>query len=46
MVRVSGTPGAVVVDEPKLDRMSLRTTPEAVRTFETVPLIELEPSEG
>src|SRR6476620_6061996 len=28
---VSGTPAAVVVEEPKLDRMSVRTTPLRVR---------------
>src|SRR4051794_39687410 len=30
---VRGTPAAVVVDDPKLDRMSRRTTPLSVRTF-------------
>src|SRR3954470_16987343 len=37
---VSGTPSATVVDVPKLDRMSLRTTPAWVRTsgpFEPSP---------
>jgi hypothetical protein len=29
---VSGTPSAVVVDEPKLERMSLRTMPESSST--------------
>ncbi|MEK6438808.1 hypothetical protein [Pseudonocardia sp. T1-2H] len=40
-VIVSGTPSAVVVDEPKLDRMSRRTTPASSRTFGP-----LEPSAG
>src|SRR3954470_11674766 len=38
---VSGTPSAAVVDVPKLDRMSLRTTPLCVRTSGP-----LEPSPG
>ena len=38
---VSGTPAAVVVDEPKLDRMSLRTMPESSST-----LTPLDPSAG
>ena len=38
---VSGTPAAVVVDEPKLDRMSDRTIPESSRT-----LTPLDPSPG
>ncbi len=40
-VIVVGTPCAVVVDEPKLDRMSLRTIPLAVSTF-----TPFEPSPG
>jgi hypothetical protein len=43
---VSNTPEAVVVDEIKLERMSLRTTPLAVRTFEVEPLDVLVPSAG
>ena len=38
---VSGTPAAVVVEEPKLDRMSERTMPESSRT-----LTPLDPSAG
>ena len=38
---VSGTPSAVVVDEPKLERMSLRTMPESSST-----LGPFEPSPG
>jgi hypothetical protein len=37
---VSGTPAAVVDEDPKLDRMSLRTTPLSFRTsgpFEPSP---------
>jgi len=30
---VSGIPSATVVDDPKLERMSLRTTPLSARTF-------------
>ncbi|MFC7656896.1 hypothetical protein ACFQV8_11115 [Pseudonocardia benzenivorans] len=37
----SGTPCAVVVEEPKLDRMSLRTMPTSSRTFGP-----LDPSAG
>jgi hypothetical protein len=36
----------VVVDDPKLLRMSLRTTPLSDRMFETLPLTEFEPSDG
>jgi hypothetical protein len=45
-VRVSCTPGAVLVEVPKLVRMSLRTTPLAVSTLEITPLTLLEPSLG
>ncbi|SDY52861.1 hypothetical protein SAMN05661080_03760 [Modestobacter sp. DSM 44400] len=38
---VSGTPSAVVVELPKLERMSLRTMPLSVSTFGP-----LEPSPG
>jgi hypothetical protein len=38
---VNGTPAAVVADDPKLDRMSLRTMPESSSTFGP-----LEPSAG
>ena len=41
MVMVSGTPAALVVEEPKLDVMSLRTTPLSVST-----LAPFEPSPG
>ena len=37
----SGTPAAVTVEDPRLDRMSLRTIPESSRT--STPL---EPSPG
>jgi hypothetical protein len=37
----SGTPSAVVVEEPKLERMSLRTMPESSST-----LGPLDPSPG
>lgn len=40
-VRVSGTPSAFVVEVPKLDEISCRTTPEASSTFGP-----LEPSPG
>jgi hypothetical protein len=46
MVNVTGTPGAVVVEPMKLDRMSLRVTPETVRTFEVAPDEVLVPSAG
>src|SRR5882762_6502146 len=46
MVSCSGTPGAVVVDDPKLLRMSLRTMPLSDRTLETLPLTEFDPSDG
>jgi len=46
MVSVSGTPGAVVVELPKLLVISLRTMPLEERTLLTVPLTEFEPSEG
>src|SRR5260370_35138237 len=46
MVSVSGTPAASVVDEPKLERISLRTIPLAVRMSLTTPLTEFVPSEG
>jgi len=36
----------VVVDEPKLLRMSLRTTPLCVSTFDTMPFTVFEPSDG
>lgn len=39
--RVIGTPAAVAEPLPKLDRMSLRTTPDSVSTF-----APLEPSPG
>jgi hypothetical protein len=45
-VSVSGTPGAAVVELPKLLRMSLRTTPLSVSTFDTTPLTVFEPSLG
>jgi hypothetical protein len=45
-VNVKGTPGAVVVELPKLLRISLRTTPLCVRMFETIPFTVFEPSEG
>ena len=38
---VSGTPSATVVDEPKLERMSLRTMPESSST-----LMPFDPSPG
>ncbi len=38
---MSGTPSATVVDEPKLERMSLRTMPESSSTF-----TPFEPSPG
>jgi hypothetical protein len=38
---VNGTPCIVVVDEPKLERMSLRTIPESSSTLTT-----LEPENG
>jgi hypothetical protein len=38
---VSGTPCATVADEPKLERMSLRTMPESSSTF-----TPFEPSPG
>ena len=41
MVSLSGTPRAFVVEEPKLEVMSLRTTPLSVNT-----LAPLEPSPG
>jgi len=41
MVIRSGTPSALVVEEPKLLVMSLRTTPLSVRTF-----APLDPSPG
>jgi hypothetical protein len=43
MVSVSGSPGAVVVELPKLLRMSLRTIPLEVRMLLVLPLAELEP---
>src|SRR6266700_3981886 len=46
IVSVSGTPAASVVDEPKLERISLRTIPLAVRMSLTTPLTEFVPSEG
>lgn len=46
MVSCTGSPGAVVVELPKLLRMSLRTTPLAVRMLLTEPFTEFEPSEG
>ena len=46
MVRLTGKPGAVVVEVPKLVRMSLRTMPLEVRMLLTLPLAELEPSDG
>ena len=46
MVSVRGTPGAVVVELPKLLRISLRTTPLADRMLLTVPFTEFEPSDG
>jgi len=46
MVNVKGTPGAVVVELPKLLRMSLRTIPLEDKTLLTDPLTEFEPSEG
>lgn len=46
MVSVTGRPGAVVVELPKLLRISLRTMPLEVRMLLTLPLAELEPSEG
>jgi hypothetical protein len=45
-VSVSGTPGATVVELPKLLRISLRTTPLSASTFDTWPLMVLEPSDG
>ena len=46
MVSTSGTPGAVVVELPKLLRISLRTTPLEVSTLLTEPFTEFDPSEG
>jgi len=46
IVRVSGNPGAVVVELPKLLRISLRTIPLEVRMLLVLPLAELDPSEG
>ena len=46
MVRTRGTPGAVVVELPKLLRISLRTIPLDDRMLLTVPLTEFEPSAG
>lgn len=36
----------MVLELPKLERMSLRTMPLAVNTFETLPFAELVPSLG
>jgi len=46
MVSTTGTPEAVVVELPKLLRISLRAIPLEDRTLLTVPLTEFEPSEG
>jgi hypothetical protein len=46
MVSTTGTPAAVVVDAPKLERMSLRTIPLWFRTLTMLPLTELVPSAG
>jgi hypothetical protein len=46
MVSVSGSPGAVVVELPKLLRISLRTIPLELRMLLTLPFAEFEPSEG
>ena len=46
MVRLMGKPGAVVVELPKLLRISLLTMPLEVRMSLTLPLAELEPSDG
>src|SRR5262245_7087414 len=43
---VNGTPGALLVEMPKLLRMSLRTTPLCSSTLERLPLALLLPSEG
>jgi hypothetical protein len=45
-VIVSSTPCAVVVEEMKLERMSLRTTPLCVSTLDVDPLEVLVPSAG
>jgi len=46
MVSVRGSPGAVVVEVPKLLRISLRTMPLAVSMLLVLPLAVFEPSEG
>jgi hypothetical protein len=46
MVSSRGNPGAVVVELPKLLRISLLTTPLWVRMLLTEPLTEFEPSAG
>jgi hypothetical protein len=46
MVKVTGTPGAVVVEPMKLERMSLRVTPLTVSTFDETPEEVLVPSAG
>ena len=45
-VTVSGTPAAVPLIVPKLERMSLRTMPLCVSTLTTPLLLELVPSPG
>lgn len=46
IVSVITTPAAVDVDDTKLDRMSLRTALDRVRTLEVAPLDVLVPSAG
>src|SRR5882757_7151852 len=46
MVSASGTPAASVVEEPKLERISLRTMPLTVRMSLTTPFTEFVPSDG
>jgi hypothetical protein len=46
MVSARGTPSAVVVELPKLLRMSLLTTPLEDRMLLTEPFTEFDPSEG
>jgi hypothetical protein len=46
MVSVMVTPAAVPLEDPKLDRMSVRTMPLSSSTLTTLPLLLFDPSAG
>jgi hypothetical protein len=46
ILSVSGTPAAAFVDTPKLELMSLRTTPLSLRMLLVLPGALFEPSAG